>query len=145
MNNFQISKVNLRGLLGIWLVFCQFQPGVAHKSVVFNRKKACTCAVEPPLPKECASKDHVFSYTGVDYAGPIYVKNGSDFNIHKEVHIIVTRPSSRVLYLDFVENCLSASYVNMLKQFINQYGAPKQVSSGNGCKFASKAVKEFIP
>ena len=91
---FKYQKFSLMGLLGIWLIFCQFQPGVAHKSVAFNIKKACTCTVEPPLPKEWSSKDHAFSYKGIDYAGPIYVKNDSGFNIHKEVHIIVTRPSS---------------------------------------------------
>lgn len=29
---------------------------------------------EPLLPKQCVSKDNIFSYIGIDYAGLIYVK-----------------------------------------------------------------------
>ena len=32
VNNFQIEKFNLRVLLSIWLIFGQFQPGVAYKA-----------------------------------------------------------------------------------------------------------------
>ena len=32
----------------------------------------------------------------------------------------------------------------MLKRFIDQYGAPKQVLSDNGSAFTSKEAKEFI-
>ena len=38
VNNFQIVKVQV--LLSICLIFCQFQPGVAYKSVTY--KKACS-------------------------------------------------------------------------------------------------------
>ena len=37
--NFQIAKVQPRVLLSFCLIFCQFQPGLAYKSVVY--KKAC--------------------------------------------------------------------------------------------------------
>ena len=76
---------------------------------------------EPPLPKQRVRRNHVFSYIHVNYAGPIYVKNvyGSDFNMFKAWIVIVTCSSSRALYLDVVENCSSASCVNMLKRFIN--------------------------
>ena len=58
--------------------------------------------------------------------------------MYKAWIVIVTCSSSRALYLDVVENCLSASCVNMLKWFINQYGEPKQVLSDNGSAFTSK-------
>ena len=82
---------------------------------------------EPPLPKQRVSKGHVFSYIGIEYTGPVYVKNvySSDFNMYKTWIVIVTCSSSRAVYLDVVENCSSASCVNTLKRFINQYGAPK--------------------
>ena len=37
---FKQQKLNHRVLLSICLIFCQFQPGVAYKSVAY--KKACT-------------------------------------------------------------------------------------------------------
>ena len=50
-----------------------------------NEEKPYCYPEEPPLLKQRASKDHVFRYTGIDYAGPIYIKNvyGSDFNTYK--------------------------------------------------------------
>ena len=82
----------------------------------------------------------------MNYAGPIHVRNvyGSNFSMYKAWIITVTCSSSRTLYLDIVENRSSASCVNMLQRFINQYGAPKQVLSYNGSAFTSKEVKEFI-
>ena len=68
---------------------------------------------------------------------------GSDCNMYKAWIVIVTCSRSRTLYLD-VENSLSASCANTLKRFINQYGATKQVLSGNGSVFTSKEVEEFI-
>ena len=42
VNNFQIVKVQV--LLSICLIFCQFQPGVAYKSVAY--KKACSSTTD---------------------------------------------------------------------------------------------------
>ena len=36
VHNFQIEKFSLRVLLSICLIFCQFQPGVAYKSVAYK-------------------------------------------------------------------------------------------------------------
>ena len=58
--------------------------------------------------------------------------------------VIITYWSSRALYLDVVKNCSSATCVNILKWFINQSGAPKQVLSDNSHAFTSKEVKDFI-
>ena len=64
--------------------------------------------------------------------------------MHKTWIVIVTCSSSRALYSDVVENCSSALCLNMLKRYINQYGALKQILSDNGSAFTSKEVKEFI-
>ena len=40
MHSFQVAEIQRRAvLLGICLIFCQFQPGVAYKSVAY--KKTC--------------------------------------------------------------------------------------------------------
>ena len=36
-NNFQIVKTQPQGLLSIWLIFRQFQLGVAYKSVTYKK------------------------------------------------------------------------------------------------------------
>ena len=38
---FKYQKFSLRVLLSICLIFCQFQPGIAYKSVIY-KKRACT-------------------------------------------------------------------------------------------------------
>ena len=37
VNNFQIAKVDPQDVLGICMNFCQFQPGVAYKSVAYKK------------------------------------------------------------------------------------------------------------
>ena len=36
---FECQKLSLRVLLSICLIFCQFHPGVAYKSVAYKKKK----------------------------------------------------------------------------------------------------------
>lgn len=67
-----------------------------------------------------------------------------DFNMNKAWIVKVTCSSSRALYLDVVENSSLASCVNMLKWFINQYGAPRQVFKTNVSAFTTEEVREFI-
>ena len=38
VNNFQIAKVQPRGVAQHFLTFCQFQPGVGYKSVAYKKK-----------------------------------------------------------------------------------------------------------
>lgn len=59
------------------------------------------------------------------------------FNMYK-ASIVTVR--SRVLYVDVVENCLSALCLNLLKGVINHYGAPKQVLSDNISALRNKKV-----
>ena len=96
--------------------------------------------------KRCVSKDHVFSYIGIDDAGSIYIKNvyGREFNMYKACIVKVTCSSSRALCSDVVKNCSSAFSVNMLRRSISQYGAPKQVLSDKGSTFTRKVAKEFF-
>ena len=42
VNNLQIAKIQV--MLSICLIFCQFQPGVAYKSVAY--KKACSSTTD---------------------------------------------------------------------------------------------------
>ena len=35
--NFQVAKVHSQVVLSICLIFCQFQPGVAYKSVAYKK------------------------------------------------------------------------------------------------------------
>ena len=37
-NNFQIMKVQPQGVVSFCLIFCQFLPGVAYKSVAYKKK-----------------------------------------------------------------------------------------------------------
>ena len=64
--------------------------------------------------------------------------------MYKAWIVVVTCSSSRGIYLDIVENCSPVSCEIMLKRFINQYGALKQVLSDNGSAFTSKEVGEGI-
>ena len=44
VNNFQIAKAQLHEFLSIFLIFCQFQPGVVYKSVSYIKKASALTA-----------------------------------------------------------------------------------------------------
>ena len=99
-----------------------------------------------PLPRERVSKENAFTNIGIDYAGPVYVKNiyDSDGSTYKAWIAIVTCASSQAMYLDLVTDCSGPACVNLLKRFTSIFGCPKVVISDNGKNFISNDVQNFM-
>ena len=60
VNKFQIAKIQPRVFLCIYLVFfCQFQPGVAYKSVAYKKKPVCVQIFGFPFknPRNVSTKE----------------------------------------------------------------------------------------
>ena len=94
----------------------------------------------PPLPKERVYGHYAFENIGIDYAGPVYVKDiysESDIT-HKAWIVLTTCTTTRAIYLDLVPDCSGPTCVNVLSPYISTHGAPKIVISDNGKNFICK-------
>ena len=102
----------------------------------------------PGLPDYRVKKDVCFSYTGIDYAGPCFVKNiyqkSSREKSHKCWIVLFTCAVSRGLFLDLVYDSGSEACVSGLRRFISSRGAPKSFISDNGSAFISKEVQNYV-
>ena len=81
-----------------------------------------------------------FQVCGVDYLGPLYVKDiyyKSNDDMHKAYIVIFTCATSRSVILDLVEENSSKNFMNSIKKFIARRGCPKKVISDNGTVFKS--------
>ena len=100
----------------------------------------------PPLPEFRLSDDFAFTNIGVDYAGPLYVKDiyaQSDV-MHKTYIVLYTCACSRAIHLDLVPDATASAFIRSLQRFISRRGTPSQVLSDNGKTFKNTEVKNFI-
>jgi len=99
----------------------------------------------PNLPEFRVRQTHAFDVVGIDYAGPVYVKNiyGDSKKMFKAWIGLVTCANSRAVYLDLVSNSSSQECVELLKRLISRYGAPSLIISDNGKAFISEETQNF--
>lgn len=89
----------------------------------------------PPLPLERTSICVPFTYTGVDFFGPLYVKCCDD-NLQVKVYgVIFTCLTVRALHLDLLSNLTSSEFLLAFKRFISTRGLPKKLISDNAAAF----------
>ena len=68
----------------------------------------------PPWPRERVSQSDPFRFVGLDYLGPVYVKNHDDFN--KTWICLFTCLSVRAIYLEWVMDLTTAQFLNCLRR-----------------------------
>ena len=101
----------------------------------------------PPLPVFKVSIDFPFANTGVDYLGPLFVRNifyGNNDRLFKVYIALYTCASTSAVYLDVVPDASSQSFVNSMKWFASRHAIPKFFISDNGRNFIGPEVKEYI-
>ncbi|XP_036346189.1 uncharacterized protein LOC118755464 [Rhagoletis pomonella] len=87
------------------------------------------------LPAERIATARVFETTGVDFAGPLYVKTDGD-DIRKKVYIMLfTCAAIRAVHLELVADMTVNSCIEALRRFIARRGTPKIIISDNARTF----------
>ena len=86
----------------------------------------------PPLPAFRVTEEPAFTYTGLDYAGPIYIK--PDDNMEK---VWICLYITRCIHIDFVFNLSVESFRRSLTRFTAQRGVTLKILSDNGKTFKS--------
>ena len=103
---------------------------------------------EADLPKLRLRDDVPFSGTGVDYFGPILVKNvyiedELEDELYKAHTALYTCATTRGVVLDLVQDATASAFVSSLIRFIARRGCPYEVKSDNGTMFIAQEVQSF--
>ena len=108
--------------------------------------KAFNVLPAAPLPSFRLKVDFPFTSTGIDYFGPLFVKNifNPDNELYKVHVVLYTCASSRAIHLDLVPDLSCYAFVKSLKRFINRYGLSRLYISDNATCFTGPALTSFI-
>lgn len=105
----------------------------------FNAK-AATEAI-PPLPQFRIESTPPFTYTGVDFTGPIYVKNDTGSKV-KSYIALFTCAVTRAVHLELVSDLSTMEFLLALRKFRNRFPSVSKIFSDNGGTFG-RAAKEL--
>ena len=90
-----------------------------------------------PVPPFRTTPGYAFQTTGVDFAGPIYYKEGK--NQRKAYITLFTCATSRALHVELVRDMTAKTFRKSLKGLIARRGAPKLMVSDNAQTFKATA------
>ena len=93
----------------------------------------------PPLPKFRVKDDPAFTYTGVDFAGPIFVRSEVSSNSVKVWICVFTCLVTHAVHLDIVCDLSAGTFLRCLKRFAARRGLPHKFLSDNGKTFQAAA------
>ena len=119
-----------------------------HRCVVCKRQqgKVLLPPPSPALPEFRVSTDYCFQTTGVDFAGPLLVKEifDTDGTLYKAYICLFTCAASRTVHLELTPNLEAESFIRAFKRFSARRGTPSRLISDNAKTFASLLLKSFL-
>ncbi len=96
----------------------------------------------PPLPFFRVNEAPPFSYTAVDYAGPMYVGKQKGDKGKKVWICLFTCCVTRAIHLEIVCDMSTPTFIRALRRFSARRGFPKRILSDNAKTF--KAASRFL-
>ena len=93
----------------------------------------------PPLPRFRVKEEPPFTYTGVDFAGPLYVKSNDAVKSNKVWICLYTCCVVRAVHLDVVPDMTTSAFLRSVKCFTARRGLPQKFISDNGKTFTAAA------
>ena len=106
-------------------------------------------AYPPPvtcdLPDFRVNPGRVFETTGVDFCGPLYLKQmyKTDGKMYKSYIAINTCATSRMLHLELVPDLTTSAYLRSQRRFTARRGFPSMLVSDNGKTFKGCELKKY--
>ena len=89
----------------------------------------------PSLPSFRITKEHPFTFTGVDFAGPLYEKENGE--MRKNYVSVYTCAVSRAVHLDTVPDLRAEAFIRNFRLFAARRRLPRELNSDNGKTFVS--------
>ena len=118
----------VRNVLGQCLL-CKRRNAKAGQQMMSDLPKSRLAVNKPP-----------FYFTGVDYFGPLFVKQGRA--MVKRWGCLFTCMTVRAVHIELVTSLSADSFINALRRFIGRRGKPYEITSDNGTNFVA-ADKEL--
>ena len=81
----------------------------------------------PAWPQERVTRSLPFEFTGVDYLGPVYVRETSMSSPQKLWVALFTCLSTRAIHLEWVHDLSGCQLLNCLRRFVSRRGSPRQL------------------
>ena len=126
----------------------QFVRKVIHKCLICRKLEGRPFqgVPSPPLPEYRVRRSQPFRYTGVDFAGPLYVKQSVISGEQKVWLCLYTCCVTRAVHLDLVPNLSATAFLRSFKRLTSRRGIPAKVVSDNGKTFksASKIIQSVL-
>ena len=119
--------------------------GVLRKCVTCRRYQGRTMLPpeSPDLPDYRVNSLFAFQFTGLDYAGPLYIKTKKD-SVSKVYILLFTCASSRALHLELSPDMKVAAFIRAFKRFTARRGKPDITINDNFKTFKSSNVKKYM-
>ena len=112
---------------------------IIHHCVTCKRHEGAPfkTPIPPALPAFRVQEQPPFTFTGVDYAGPLYIRSRE---ANKTWICLFTCCVTRAVHLELVTDMSADSFIRYLKRFAARRGMPKKILSDNGKSFKAAAV-----
>jgi len=122
---------------------------ITHKCLTCFRLKASTATqLMGQLPRERVKPTRPFTNTGVDYAGPFYVKQGGKRSktVTKGYIALFICLSTKAIDLELVPDLTTEVYIGALRRFTARRGLCHNIYSDNGTNFvgAEKEIRRIM-
>ncbi|XP_045158778.1 uncharacterized protein LOC123524558 [Mercenaria mercenaria] len=96
-----------------------------------------------PLPRSRVTESTPFSHIGLDYLGPLYIKDNQ--TTEKVWVCLYTCMVTRAVHLEMVKNMSTEAFLNSFRRFIACRGKPREVIGDNALHFKlAKHTIEFV-
>ena len=91
----------------------------------------------PPLPEHRVRQSRPFQTTGVDFAGPLFVRASDHASTSKVWLCLFTCCATRAVHMDLVTNLSTTTFMRSFRRFTARRGTPSRMISDT---FKSAAV-----
>ncbi|PIK38054.1 hypothetical protein BSL78_25122 [Apostichopus japonicus] len=91
------------------------------------------------LPAERVQRAPAFKYTGLDYMGPLFIREKKDTEHQKRWIAIFTCFTTRAVHLELIGDCSAESAVQAVERFIGRRGTPHTILTDNALQFKKGA------
>lgn len=121
---------------------------VIHNCVTcFKAKPLVSEALMGNLPSPRVTVSRLFTHCGVDYAGPVILREGRRRNArnHKAYIAVFVCFATKAVHLELVSDLTTDAFIAALKRLISRRGRPDRIYSDNSTTFvgADRQLSEF--